>query len=216
MCKLHKLNNLGSIPLIFCCLGFTFKPTWSVWLHWHSPQKTESSLQPVGSSWMTERNGSPAICLSDSNMTVIISLRRNPILLRATGKYVTYFFFVLFYPPHTSLSLPPFSPSSLAWYLGHKGTGFSRQRPRAYCPLAPQPPICNWKHTNGLAGESSMPVGLLGLEWPMDSDPLIRQRGGKRGGEGRMMDRSRDLGSCETSIKINMPSEENMQTHRGR
>lgn len=30
-----------------------------------------------------------------------------------------------------------------------------------------------------------MPVGLLGLEWPVDSDPLIPLRGGgsKRGGE---------------------------------
>lgn len=31
-----------------------------------------------------------------------------------------------------------------------------------------------------------------------------------------MMDRSRDLGYCETSIKINKHSEENMQTQRGR
>lgn len=62
-----------------------------------------------------------------------------------------------------------------------------------------------------------MPVGLLGLEWPVDSDPLIPLRGGgtKRAGEGRMMDRSRDLGSCQTSIKINTRSEENLQTHRG-
>lgn len=30
-----------------------------------------------------------------------------------------------------------------------------------------------------------MPMGLLGLEWPVDSDPLIPQRGGGgRGGEG--------------------------------
>lgn len=65
--------------------------------------------------------------------------------------------------------------SSLAWYLGHKGTAFSRQKPGAYCPLVPLPPICNWKHTNGLAGESSMPVGLL--RRPVHSDPLIPQRG---------------------------------------
>lgn len=65
--------------------------------------------------------------------------------------------------------------SSLAWYLGHKGTAFSRQKPGAYCPLVPLPPICNWKHTNGLAGESSMPVGLL--RRPVHSDPLTPQRG---------------------------------------
>lgn len=61
-----------------------------------------------------------------------------------------------------------------------------------------------------------MPVGLLGLESPLDSDPLIRQREERGGWERRMMDRSRDLGSCETSIKINKHSEGNMQTHRAR
>lgn len=29
-----------------------------------------------------------------------------------------------------------------------------------------------------------MPMGLLGLEWPVDSDPLIPQRGGRREGRG--------------------------------
>lgn len=48
-----------------------------------------------------------------------------------------------------------------------------------------------------------MPVGLLGLESPVDSDPLIPQREERGGQERRMMDGSRDLGSCETSIKIN-------------
>lgn len=61
-----------------------------------------------------------------------------------------------------------------------------------------------------------MPVGLLGLESPLDSDPLIPQREERGGWERRMMDRSRDLGSCETSIKINKHSEGNMQTHRAR
>lgn len=61
-----------------------------------------------------------------------------------------------------------------------------------------------------------MPTGLLGLECLVDSDPLIPQREERGGWERRMMDRSRDLGSCETSIKINKHSEEIMQTHSGR
>lgn len=44
-----------------------------------------------------------------------------------------------------------------------------------------------------------MPVGPLGLDSLVDSDPLIPRREGGRG----MMDRSGDLGSCETSIKVN-------------
>lgn len=62
-----------------------------------------------------------------------------------------------------------------------------------------------------------MPVGLLGLNSLVDSDPLIPLREwAERGGWGRrMMDRSRDLGSCETSIKINERSGENMQTWKG-
>lgn len=35
---------------------------------------------------------------------------------------------------------PRLLSSSLAWYLGHEGTAFSRQRARAYCPLAPPAP----------------------------------------------------------------------------
>lgn len=60
-----------------------------------------------------------------------------------------------------------------------------------------------------------MPTGLLGLESLVDSDPLIPQREERGGWERRMMDRSRDLGSCETSIKINKHPEEIMQTHSG-
>lgn len=56
-----------------------------------------------------------------------------------------------------------------------------------------------------------MPVGLLGLESPVDSDPLIPQREERGGRERRMMDRFRDLGSCETSIKINIGRHANAQ-----
>ena len=138
MCKLIyklKLKTAGLHPSDFRLSGVTCEPEWSVWLHWRSPQKTESSLQPVGSSRMTESGSRPAICLSDSNMTVIISPQRNPILWHGIGKLWPTFLFC-FPHPHTSLP-PPSPPSSLAWYLGHEGAAFSKQRPRAYCPLAP-------------------------------------------------------------------------------
>lgn len=55
-----------------------------------------------------------------------------------------------------------------------------------------------------------MPVGPLGLDSLEASDPLILHRGGERG----MMDRSGDLGSCETSIKVKKYSNENRQRQR--
>lgn len=57
-----------------------------------------------------------------------------------------------------------------------------------------------------------MPVGLLGGVAGGFRPSNTAGWGERRGGEGRMMDRSRDLGSCETSIKISKHSEENMHT----
>lgn len=54
-----------------------------------------------------------------------------------------------------------------------------------------------------------MPVGPLGLDSLVASDSLILHRGGERG----MMDRSGDLGSCETSIKVKNTQ---MKTGKGR
>lgn len=156
---------------VFCCAA---QATMECVTPRCSPQKTESSLQPVGSSWMTKRKGSPAICLSDSNMTMIISPQHNPILWRGIEKYVTYFScFVLppatYIVPSRHLSLF-FSVIFRSW-----GDNVFQAEPESLLPTCF--PYVIEKHTNGLAGESSMPVGLLGLEWPVDSDPLIPQRG---------------------------------------
>lgn len=106
-----KLKNIGYVPLIFCHLRLHLSQRGvSDTRH----RKLSHPFSQLASSKMTERNGSPAICLSDPNMTMIISPRCNPILWHGTGKYVTYFFwFVLFCfnPPSYRSTLPSLSPS---------------------------------------------------------------------------------------------------------
>lgn len=204
--QLHKpkLKNMGVIPLIFRRLGLR----WSWKCDAHHRELSHPFSQLACPRW-PRGNGSPALRLSDSNMGVIIPPQRNPVLWCGTGKYVTYFLSFFFFG--FVLTSPPLP--ALFFSLIFRSRGDSVFQGEAYCPLAPQPPICNWKHTNGLAGESSVPVGLL-LRL-VDSDPLIphwEERG--RGGE-------RDLGSwsagtCQGRIKLkHMWSEGNMRSRRG-
>ncbi len=155
MCKLiskylHelKLKTVGLQPSDFLLSGVTFKPRRSVWLQRLSPQKTESSLQPVGLSWFTERSGAAvrqSACQIQTWPWLFLLSAIQFCGVKLGNMWPNFFFCFCFTPldihththTHTHPSLPPLSLFSLAWYLGQEGTAFSRQGPRAYCPLAP-------------------------------------------------------------------------------
>lgn len=87
----------------------------------HTRIKTESCLQPAGPSHLTERIVGPAIRLPDSQTRLVLLTAIQFCSVQLGNMRPIFDVFCSTPPPHSSLAL----------YLGHKGTAFSRQRPES-------------------------------------------------------------------------------------
>lgn len=172
-----SLRPLGCIPLIFCCLGFSavpLKPRWSVWLHdAHHRKLSHPFSQLARPGWPRGKAARQSACQIQTWpwLFLLSTIQFCGVELRNMWPI----FLVLFYPPATYIV--PSRHLSLFFSVIFRSWGDNvfQAEPESLLPTCF--PYVIEKHTNGLAGESSMPVGLLGLEWPVDSDPLIPQRG---------------------------------------
>lgn len=171
MCKLifapTKLKTMDDVPVIFCCLRL--QPSQNGVCNSteachrklsHPFSQLARPRWPIGGGG--EADALQSACQIQTWPWLFLLSTIQSCGVELGNMWPILYGLVLFYPPPLFFSLI---------FRSQRDSVFQAEARSLLSTCS----ICNWKHTNGLAGESSMPVGLL--RRPVHSDPLIPQRG---------------------------------------